>query len=146
MNTTVVGNLLLFCVLGILSRLVSTTSWNTCMSLPVYTMHTQRSFTPSFELLFKKSEICSNSKRKYPSGALAAFSRENSVRDCARMRSVSSTAIKFTRRRKRKRPKKRYPVHSFNLSQKRSGAKDSTEGLNSFVSCWTALWRFCFKN
>lgn len=136
----------LFCVLDILSRLDSVTPWNTCMSLPVYTMNTRRSFTPSFELLVKKNEMCLNSKRKYPGGNTSAIPQENSICDCARIRSVSSTAIKFNRRRKRKRPKKRYPVRSFTLTEKRSGAQDSTEGLNSFASCWTALWRFCFKN
>lgn len=129
-----------------LRRLDSMTSWNTCMSLPVYTMNTQRSFTPSFELLIKKNEICSNSKRKYPSGNTSGISRDNSIHDCARIRSATSTAFKLNRRRKRKNPKQRYPLRSFQLSQKRSATQDSTEGLNSFASCWTALWRFCFKN
>lgn len=142
--TTVEGNLLLFCVLDMLLRMDSMTSWNTCTSLPVYTINIQRSFTAPSELLLKNDEICANSKRKYPSGASAVGSKEDNVRDCARIRSASSTLI--TRRRKRKHPQKRQPVHSFKLSQKRSDVNDSTEGLNSFASCWTAFWRLCFKN
>lgn len=139
-------NLFPFCVLDTPCRQDSITSWNTCVSLPVYTMNITRSFTPSSDLQLKKNEICTNSKRKYPTGTSAIVSQEGSVRDCARIRSVSSTFIKMNRRRKRKHPKKTYPVRSFNLSQKHFGAKDSTEDLNNFASCWAAMWRFCFKN